>query len=84
MKNKEKTIKELAILLHKDGSCDFDCDGNCDNCWCCEKTVAEKLYELGYRKIRKNEMIITKKEYDKLNSKGLKAAAKYFTGIEVH
>lgn len=83
MRSEKETIKEIATLLHKNGSQDYDCDGDCDNCWCCEKKMAEKLYELRYRKITKNEIIITKKEYDKLNCKGLNVAAKYFVGVEM-
>ena len=50
MKSENETIKELAFLLHKNGSSDFDCDGDCDNCWCCEKTLATEIYKLVYRK----------------------------------
>lgn len=55
MKSENETIKEIATLLHKESNYDFDCDGDCDNCWCAEKTTARKLYELGYRKMEDSQ-----------------------------
>lgn len=52
--DKQQQIQEMAYLLHQSEhelTKDFDCDGDCANCWCSSKKRAEALYDKGYRKV---------------------------------
>ena len=51
MEKENKELKELAMFLHKKSNFDFDCNGDCEYCWCKEKTTAMELIELGYKKV---------------------------------
>ena len=78
MVNKEKQIEEIAKEIHygywetcgKD-SC-ADCPANFHNV-CEDKLIAEKLYNLGYRKIPEGSVVLSKEEWETLHNDYAKA-----------
>ena len=66
--NKEKEIEELTEILNRESNCGI---GSCENCkyddgrsvnLCISKKQAEALYNAGYRKNQKDEVILTGRE----------------------
>ena len=69
--DKQQQIQEMAYILHQSEhelTNDFDCEGDCANCWCSSKKRAEALYDKGYRKVitEKKKMQETKLTYEEI------------------
>lgn len=70
MKDKEKQIQEIAQIIcgrSKDDICIID-NTSCDSS-CCWARIAEAIYNVGYRKIPENSVVLSKKEYEVLKIK---------------
>ena len=69
--DKQQQIQEMAYILHQSEhelTNDFDCEGDCANCWCSSKKRASALYDKGYRKVitEKTKMEETKLTYEEI------------------
>lgn len=68
--DKENQNEEIARIIcdnYNNGCCEVDgcvCNYNCK----AHNEDAKALYELGYRKINENEVVISKAEYEHINS----------------
>ena len=82
MKDKEKRIIETAkdMCFHAD-SCIVGAEDRCYKQNCETTWVAEKLLDLNYQKVSSDDIIISKKEYDRFKKQDL--FFKDFTIIEV-
>ena len=68
--NKEKQIEEMAKVI-EDGCANIECNEKCkyynDEPYICyTKRCAEKILNLGYRKIDKDSIVLSREEYDEL------------------
>lgn len=59
MKDKEKQIEEMAKDIYEQKSCDTSFEENC-------KLLAYDLVTLGYQKVDKNSVVLTRKEWKNL------------------
>ena len=61
MKTKREQIEEITSIIDSD-ICDKDCSNRCPYCGGLSSREAEKIYNAGYRKVGKDEIVVKKSE----------------------
>ena len=61
MKTEQEQIEEITSIIDSD-ICDKDCSNRCPYCGGLSSREAEKIYNAGYRKVGKDEIVVKKSE----------------------
>lgn len=69
MKDKEM-IEEMAKIIGL-CYCDKECQNKCAYCDISSLNEAKKLYEIGFRKLPKDSVVLSKEEYEKLKNESI-------------